>query len=267
MNQQRLIARQHPFFSPVALGSTLLLLVVLGIALWQTGGRAFNPGPLSAVAVSQQQSGGFPNHAAFADECTQCHTPFVGLTAAACETCHTPIADQRQQQMGLHGRIDVATCAACHLEHRGADYHLFQAALDQFSSEHHAALFPLDGAHSDLECVACHENGRYLGSDSACAACHVEPDLHRGLFGVDCAACHTTAAWQPARLTRHIFPLDHGDEGEIPCVTCHTDTLTVYTCDACHAPDDMADEHEELRLTPVELSACTDCHPTGREKE
>ncbi|MCB8966657.1 MAG: hypothetical protein H6660_07145 [Ardenticatenaceae bacterium] len=267
MKQQRLIERHHPLFSPVALVSTLLLLILLGIALWQTGGRAFSPGKLSAVSVSQQQSGGFPDHAAFADDCTQCHTAFTGIEAAGCESCHTTIATQRQEQSGLHGRINATDCAACHKEHRGPEYDLFHAAFDHFSNEHHAALFLLDGAHVDLQCLDCHENDRFIGTDSTCAACHAEPTLHQGLFGTDCAACHTSAGWRPARLARHTFPLDHGGEGEIACATCHTDNLTAYSCDACHAPAEMADEHDELNITPAELNACTACHPTGLEEE
>lgn len=267
MKQQRLVQRHHPLFSPVALLSTLILLVLLGVALWQTGGRAFSPGALSAVSISGQQSGGFPHHAAFADDCTQCHVSFVGVTAVSCEKCHTQIATQRQQQTGLHGRINAADCAACHQEHRGQDYDLFHAAFAHFTNQHHAAIFLLDGAHTNLDCVQCHQDDRYIGTDSACVACHAEPVLHEGLFGTDCAACHTTVQWRPARLAHHVFPLDHGGTGDIPCVTCHTETLTTFTCDACHTPADMAREHDDLALTPIEMAACTTCHATGTEEE
>lgn len=261
--------RQHPLFSPVAIGSTVLLFLLLGGALWFTGGRAFNPGPLSAVAANPAESGGAPNHAAIGDNCGECHAPFQGTTAARCEACHTTIAAGRAEGIGLHGRISSDDCAACHDEHNGADYDLFAAALEQFDAAHHAALFPLDGAHAELECAACHADEQYTTAARTCAGCHEEPAIHQSLFGTDCAACHTTDGWRPARLARHLFPLDHGEAGEIACAVCHRETFTAYTCAECHGDAEMIREHEEegVDATREELMACVTCHPTGEEEE
>lgn len=269
MKQQRLVQRQHPLFSPLAGAGTAVLLLLLAVGLWLTGGRAFSPGDLSTSARSPQQSGGFAHHAAFADDCTQCHDPFVGVTAGRCETCHVNIAQQRESETGLHGRLTTPDCAACHSEHQGHDFDLYSAAFDQFSTEHHAALFPLHGQHATLECTDCHQNEQYAGTSATCVGCHAEPDLHKGLLGTDCARCHTPEGWRPALLTDHTFPLDHGDGlpagGQILCATCHTTTFTTYTCDNCHDPAEMIEEHQEEGITPAELTNCIECHPTGEE--
>jgi len=261
--QPRLVERQHPLYSPVAIFATFVLLLILGLALWRTGGRA----ELSAVAYHQRQSGGFASHATFGDDCQRCHEPLVGVTAERCESCHLTISEQRTNNTGLHGRLTSDDCTLCHTEHQGQEVDLFTAAFGQFTNEHHAALFPLHGAHAELECADCHANEQFVGTASQCVGCHTEPELHKGLFGTDCGRCHTAEGWQPAQLTIHTFPLDHGGglpaAGQIPCATCHTATFASYTCAACHAPAEMIEEHEKEDISAVELENCVECHPTG----
>jgi hypothetical protein len=90
-----------------------------------------------------------------------------------------------------------------------------------------------------------------------------------GLFGTDCAACHTADAWQPARLTRHLFPLNHGEQGEISCITCHSITYVEYTCYGCHEHDPVEIErnHAEKGIRSPDLANCFECHPTGEKDE
>ncbi len=266
MKSDRLVERHHPLFSPIALISTLVLLIGLGVVLFLTGGRAFNSGDLSAVSQSQAQSGGFDHHADFEDACTQCHAPFQGVDSARCLLCHTTIEEQQAQQIGLHGRLATPDCTLCHIEHQGSEVNLVAQALDQFTPAEHGQLFLLDGAHLELDCAACHQEERYLGTPRTCAGCHAEPELHAGLLGTDCVRCHTSVDWRPARLTVHLFPLDHGGEGTIACRQCHETTLAAYHCTACHAPADMTVEHADLALTVAELARCVDCHPTGRQE-
>jgi mono/diheme cytochrome c family protein len=96
-----------------------------------------------------------------------------------------------------------------------------------------------------------------------CRACHEEPAMHAQRFGLNCARCHTLDAWEPALLLRHIFLLDHGDEGEIACQTCHTTTYASYTCYGCHdhEPTETQRVHELEEITRLE--PCGECHPTG----
>ncbi len=99
-------------------------------------------------------------------------------------------------------------------------------------------------------------------------ACHAEPEVHAGLFGTDCAACHSTAAWQPATLANHTFPLDHGKEGIVPCTTCHPNTYQEYTCYGCHKhePAKMEKKHAEKNIVGARLLECAACHSDGKEK-
>jgi hypothetical protein len=317
-------------------------VAVLGAILVFLGGGPFSPGPLSAEAAGQQQSGGFDSHADFEQECGQCHAPWRGIAAARCETCHTDVAAQRNNQSGLHGRLhDVERCQLCHTDHEGRDASMIrfdlatfeherltdfslarhqtgydgqplaceQCHLDRvwtaeavdciachteadrpFMIEHtaffgqvclachdgrdsaaefdHTEHFPLDGAHAEVECAGCHTQPVVDGTPAECVGCHEEPDVHAGQFGTDCRRCHTTAAWLPAQLTQHTFPLDHGGEGEIPCATCHTTTYAEYTCTNCHAHDDREEllkEHDEVVTQNLDL--CADCHATGLKEE
>lgn len=495
MKQYRLLERQHPIFSPIALLSTLILAGALGIGIFLTGGRAFSPGDLSAVNNSGQLVGNFETHADFADDCGQCHEPFKGVTAVLCENCHENVTVQRETGEGIHGRIDpteVQACANCHLEHRGADYDLLQAAIlhfdhgvtrfslakhptdydgslleceschtdtndysqvgpacqdchqqadtefmaihtqtygdnclnchdgldtmadftmaqheeifplvgkhaetmcenchqqgqfddlpsqcvncheepavhfglftdnceechsaegwkpaivdgqpfdhavntrfslvkhatnydgqpftcvschepdtnfafaesgcetchaqadPDFMTQHvaefgtncmdchdgtgsmanfdHSQFFVLDGQHAVIDCQACHVDQVFAGTPNECAGCHEEPLIHAGLFGLQCQACHTTSAWQPAQLKEHTFPLNHGGQGEIACATCHLEKYTEYTCYGCHEHNeqDIIREHAEEGISAAELPNCVKCHPTGREEE
>ena len=263
MKPQHLSQRQHPLFSPIALIATFLLLTFLGLTLRRTGGQAFSPGGLSAMAVRQQMSGGFPHHAAFGDDCTYCHEPFGGVTAVLCEQCHITIGQQRQQQTGLHGQLTTDECALCHQEHQGADHDLFAAAFTHFNDDHHALLFALEGTHQTLDCIDCHQNEQFVDTPHQCIGCHREPIMHQDLFGIDCVRCHTPHSWQPAQLTQHLFPLDHGPETPIPCATCHEATFTAYDCTDCHRYSTMIEVHEDEVMSATDLINCIDCHPTG----
>lgn len=100
-----------------------------------------------------------------------------------------------------------------------------------------------------------------------CSACHEQPDVHINQFGLDCTRCHSLEAWTPALLTRHTFALDHGDEGQVACETCHTETYAYYNCYTCHdhQPDDMLTVHEAEAI--FEIDDCIACHPTGAPGE
>jgi hypothetical protein len=100
-----------------------------------------------------------------------------------------------------------------------------------------------------------------------CRACHEEPDVHAEMFGLNCARCHTLAAWKPALLFRHTFELDHGGEGRVACQTCHTQSYAENTCYECHdhEPQDMEDKHAQEEI--YEFEGCAVCHPTGEAGE
>lgn len=184
--------------------------------------------------------------------CAACHpgstTGDFTASDSSCATCH---ASKDSAFMTDHIGKYGPNCASCH---DGA------GNMKDFD---HSTVFVLDGAHAAVDCATCHKGQVFRGTPSACADCHVEPAIHAGIFGLKCDSCHTTGAWAPAQLIRHTFPLDHGDQGEIACETCHPQTYTQNTCASCHEPAEMETKHAKLNLTPAELADCAACHPLG----
>jgi hypothetical protein len=185
--------------------------------------------------------------------CRSCHVS-GGFTRATadCTTCH---AAAEPGFIAEHSALFGRECPACH------------DGLDTMAAFEHESVFALDGAHAAVACSTCHQDQTFAGTPATCEGCHDEPAVHAGLFGLDCARCHTTTAWQPAELTRHTFPLDHGESGKLACQTCHEASYAVYTCYNCHEhnPAEIAEEHREEGI--LEFANCVECHPTGREDE
>lgn len=100
-----------------------------------------------------------------------------------------------------------------------------------------------------------------------CVACHEDPEIHIARFGTNCARCHSTVSWTPAYLTRHTFRVDHGEQGEQACETCHRENYTEHTCYECHdhQPAEMEAFHTQEGIDRLE--PCAECHPTGVEGE
>jgi len=194
----------------------------------------------------------------------------------ACTACHAAGLPGGAAQAAT---VDQAVCASCHRDlspdfmgQHLADYgndclqcHNGGTGMRGFS---HEQVFPLDGAHTVLECQACHPGQRFNNTPTACSGCHEEPAVHTGYFGSQCGDCHTTAAWKPAHLQAHSFPLDHGEVNGVDCRTCHPSSYTTYSCTTCHEhqPDEISRKHTEEGISAAELPECARCHPTGKEK-
>lgn len=197
-------------------------------------------------------------------------TNFDGA-AFTCRTCHTdsqPVSFTDGQCIDCHGPANPVfindhlaqfgeTCMNCH------------NGTGELTHFDHNQLWPLEGQHATLTCESCHIDKLFRGTPRDCVGCHAEPAIHAGLFGVNCAACHTAQAWQPAQLTQHTFPLNHGEQGELDCATCHPSTYTQYTCYNCHEhnPSETERQHREEGIGQQQLPNCAQCHPTGREHE
>jgi hypothetical protein len=188
--------------------------------------------------------------------CQACHPAAqagdFSLNAQTCTDCH---GAQDAAFMGQHLQAFGPNCVSCH------------DGAGNMTNFDHNQVFVLDGRHATLECTACHVEQQFRGTSRECAACHQEPPIHAGLFGLKCEACHNTGAWTPARLTQHSFPLDHGEQGEIACATCHTQSYVTYTCYGCHEhePTKIQEKHAEEGITGERLLECTACHPTGED--
>jgi len=178
----------------------------------------------------------------------------------ACNTCHSPsnVSPAPSDCVGCHLQDDAhdgafgADCSACHRPTLWSDW----------TFNHNLSPFKLTGAHIKTTCVSCHVGGRFQDTATACVACHAEPAFHAGLFGTNCASCHSTSAWRPAAFNGpHSFPLNHGDAGG-NCATCHPSSYTSYTCYKCHNQGRIERKHSEEGIR--NLSNCVACHRGGR---
>ena len=198
-------------------------------------------------------------------------TDFEG-NPLTCESCHG-------QERFSATDMDCAEChleydavyAADHSERFGGECLVCHDGVDRMRDFDHAAVFVREGKHGELTCEDCHTEGVFAGMSGDCASCHEEPDIHAGHFGTDCVRCHVSEGWSPAQLTQHTFMLDHGDEGQLECTSCHVANYTTYACDTCHADGDMQTAHitENVIESSESLAAgqCSECHPTGEPGE
>jgi hypothetical protein len=198
--------------------------------------------------------------------CTDCHgLPLKTMKTQTCIDCHNghPAKNATAEKvtnpadfMTVHADTYGTDCLKCH---DGAD------RMDGFK---HEQVFALDGKHANVACEKCHANRVFQTSARACSDCHEEPKIHAGFFGIKCELCHTAAAWKPALLTKHSFPINHGEKGDVDCKTCHPGAYNTYTCYGCHEHEinKIRSEHDEVKMPAgVSLEQCTVCHATGEE--
>lgn len=191
----------------------------------------------------------------------------------ACSSCHLENLQTFEQQtcISCHAQADLVYMEQ-HQQQFGADCLGCHDGVDRMVPFDHGLVFPLDGRHAEIDCTECHTNQVFTGTPAVCSQCHAEPEIHAGVFGLACEACHTTTAWAPATLLEHTFPLGHGlEQGDQPsaCIICHTTSYIEYTCYGCHQhqEDDIARKHIEEGISMAELPACVDCHVSGQEAE
>ena len=165
--------------------------------------------------------------------CSKCHTnarTFTDFSRAPsdCFSCH-------QRDDAHNGRFGT-DCAACHQP----------ATWEDATFDHNQSNFPLTGRHAALDCEQCHANGQFTGLPATCVNCHADPIFHAGMFGSDCASCHSTENWFALYAGPHPGIADEGgsgvNHGNTSCRTCHTQTLSAATCTACHDSNNPDDE-------------------------
>lgn len=236
-----------------------------------------------------------------ARDCYDCHSqdnPHGEQVEVACQTCHVEEAweqvgfDHNLTAFALVGEHLEMTCRGCHEDlyfedtpmdcfscHAEDDAHAGQfgndcgfchspAGWEEVSFDHSLTAFPLTGKHLDAECSGCHIEGVFVGTATTCAACHDEPQFHRGLFAATCEECHTTDGWVTALFNGvHVFPINHGTGVASSCRTCHPNSLSGYSCYGCHehTQADITEEHLDEGISNI--SNCVACHPSGLEDE
>jgi len=196
--------------------------------------------------------------------CTDCHINGVYAgTPSQCVDCHqddyNATTDPNHQQAGFS-----TDCVPCH----GSD-----AVTWENATFNHNQFWPLQGAHTTLDCSACHSSGYDLPRD--CYGCHKadydntrDPNHVSAGFPTTCESCHFSnhVRWDQA-VFNHQFPIDSGAHRNLACTDCHlTANYVQFSCIDCHEHNksDMDKEHREVRGYSYSSQACYTCHPTGR---
>lgn len=250
----------------------------------------------------------------FGTDCGRCHTTVTfidrltavrahrtsrfALTGAHvtsdCESCHRIVAQGKLMYLGT-----PTDCAACHAasgypaapqrpqSHVEASFSLDCAACHSTVSfksarfNHAGTGFPLTGAHTTLDCVACHGDPFNPNLDPTCYSCHqtdyqntTDPNHVAAGFSTDCTQCHTTTTFDGARYTQHdslYFPIYSGTHNGRwdNCSDCHTNSnnYSQFTCLTCHTQSETNPEHSDVDDYVYDSNACYSCHPTGQAED
>jgi hypothetical protein len=216
------------------------------------------------------------------NQCSVCHQlddVHGGDFGAKCETCHQETGwrpatfdHDRDTKFVLRGRHVRTACTDCHDGplrsvkpgklcndcHKTDDIHQGRngTRCDQCHgqtrwsgstfSHDKDTKFRLQGTHAKVLCASCHEKSVDQGNPgTACIDCHQSDDVHHGLNGTKCAACHGQTSWKPSTFTHNRdtkFPL-HGKHAGVACRACHdkpvTEAKLATECFACHRNDDV----------------------------
>lgn len=160
-----------------------------------------------------------PHEGVFGQNCSRCHStkdwdqlefdhglsqfPLIGLHSDVdCESCH----------FEEPAKIKVRSCQNCHLEDEPHNQKLSQNCArchnpngwEYWQFDHNTqTAFPLEGAHLNLDCTACHTtpvNAEFDISQN-CVACHRKDEQHRGEFGLRCERCHQPTTFKDVKVS------------------------------------------------------------------
>ena len=197
-------------------------------------------------------------------DCALCHPngQYTG-TASNCESCH--LADYQSTTNPNHQQAGFSTdCQSCH----GTAANAWLGA-----TFNHDQVWPLQGAHSNLDCQICHSQGYNLPQD--CYGCHasdynsaVDPNHTGAGFPTTCETCHfpNHVAWTQAQFN-HNFPINSGPHAPNSCSDCHlTSNYQDFSCIDCHKHEqpNMDEKHSSVGGYSYNSQACYSCHPNGR---
>jgi hypothetical protein len=228
-------------------------------------------------------------------QCLACHRAddkHAGRNGSECGACHSamawPASFEHATVTGfrLAGKHQQLTCESCHSQNLAASLPRTCAGCHEEDDPHQGRLgtscgdchsaaqwpatsfdhakatgFDLRGAHSELACTTCHENGVDAPLGKLCTSCHAESDPHRGQLGSQCQSCHAETGWLvPIRFDHGLSPFPLlGKHSTLACGDCHASAAfhdAGAACADCHASDDP----HRGRFT----SECASCHnPSG----
>lgn len=137
-----------------------------------------------------------------------------------------------------HGEDFRINCADCH--NAGS----WQVAINAIKFDHSSTGFALEGQHSTVACMDCHQDLDFKTVESECVTCH--EDVHQMSVGNDCMRCHDSQSWLvfeiPELHEQNGFPLQ-GAHTALACVDCHDNSNNLVwerlgqECMDCHQRD------------------------------
>ncbi len=225
-------------------------------------GEAVSPGPLALAHAHLEGLTG----------CIECHAGVGGTPDEYCIACHADVGERKDRKLGVHGGFE-GRCASCHSDHRGADADLL--GLDREAFNHQRALFPLRGAHAEVECDDCHtrahpDTGREafhpIGvAHDRCASCHGDPHGVEFAKERDCAACHAEAGWS-ARFLLPEAADGSGFQHDLDTAFGLEGAHARVACGECHGSE-RAEAEKARRLAPGSSAPrdCAGCHEDPHE--
>lgn len=162
-----------------------------------------------------------------------------------------------------HGTLDE-DCALCH-DPGG----WVPAVISPDFDHRRISGTPLEGAHSQANCRACHLSLDFATADASCTSCHA--DIHQGELGVACERCHTQRSFIDPTLFHEVhaqthFPL-RGVHRAVDCEDCHRPVAqganqfvgTPPQCEFCHLADALTTTEPDHR-GPGFSTDCQACH-------
>ena len=199
--------------------------------------------------------------------CEACHTvaPY-SAQPSECVDCHQSDYDESLEPNHVTSSMPT-TCDVCH-------------TTVNWSSEeidHTQTAFPLQGAHTEIECMTCHADGYDLPTE--CQGCHLQdytststspsPDHTQYGFSQDCIICHSQVTWKPSSFDHNAnltgFAIQGAHLALLPenCFACHETaqwTGLSADCFACHQInfDNTSDPDHDANGFPENL--CETCH-------
>ena len=151
-------------------------------------------GKLGNACAQCHQETGWRNKVAFDHDLTK--FPLIGHHATApCEDCHKSASYKGaatacascHKDTHHAGRLGDA-CAGCHTPNGWKLWRFDHTAQTSF---------PLTGAHTSLQCHACHRQAsQKVSAPKVCIECHRADDAHQGAFGRACDKCHSTQSFR-----------------------------------------------------------------------
>jgi hypothetical protein len=267
----------------------------LECAACHPGGR-YQGTPADCVAchLEDYNATNDPNHraAGFPTDCPSCHgTGAVSWEGAAfdhassfalrgahatldCSACHAAGYDLPTDCYGCHAADYNATTDP---NHREAGFptdcvscHGTGAVTWSGASFDHSQFFRLQGAHTTLDCSACHAAGYDLPTN--CYGCHeadyngtTDPNHRASGFPTTCDNCHypNHVSWSQA-VFQHDFPITSGRHSGFSCSDCHpTSNFREFSCTGCHTRSETDGHHNDVGGYVYNSANCYACHPRG----